>query len=344
MRHFFIGTVALLCGLTQSANAQSADGEPAALVQMVTAKQATLHPEVPAYGTVVPDPDGLVTVAIPRDGIIARVSVRAGQLVQTGDPIVAIETAPGAMAIYQQAQSAMAFAARDLSHTKTLYAQQLATKSQLANAQKAYTDAQAQVAAQVKIGASKTGEVLRASAAGIVTKLNVSPGDRVSANTIIASIAARDRLLVNLGLEPQDALQAKVGGKVWLRSPQRKSVNFAGPIQSVDAMMDPTSRLVNAVVGVPQTIAGRLVLGMVLQGAVQFPAAKGIAVPHSALMTDRKGNYVFVVKNGIAHRHGVQISFESDTQVLIAHGVAGGDHVVSAGNAGLSDGTHVRVH
>lgn len=338
MKRLLLCAALFLCGFVQSANA-----EPQALVQMTTAKQATLHPEVPAYGTVIPDPDGQVTLAIPRDGIITGVSVRSGQLVKAGDPIVTIETAPGAVAIYQQAQSALAFAGRDLSHTKALYAQQLATKSQLANAQKAYADAQAQVAAQVKIGASKSGEVLRANAPGIVTKLSVSPGDRVAANTVIASIAARDRLLVNLGLEPQDALQASVGGKVWLRSPQRKSINFAGQIQSVDAMMDPASRLVNAVVGVPQAVAGKLVLGMVLQGEVQLPSAKGIAVPHSALMTDRKGNYVFVVKKGVAYRRNVKITLETDEQALIAQGISAGDHVVSAGNAGLINGTHVRV-
>lgn len=339
MRRFYILAVAIMCGFSQAAYA-----DPSALVQMITAKQATLHPEVPAYGTVIPDPDGLTNMAIPRDGIIARVFVRAGQLVKSGDPIVAIETAPGAMATYQQAQSALAFAGRDLAHTKALYAQQLATKSQLANAQKAYADAKAQVDAQIKIGASQSGEVLHAPATGIVTKLNVSPGDRVQANTMIASIATRDRLLVNLGLEPQDALQATVGGKVYLRSPQRKSITFAGPIQSIDAMMDPTSRLVNAVVVVPQNVASKLVLGMVLQGTVELPAAKGIAVPHSALMTDRNGNFVFVVKKGIAHRRNVEVTIETDTQALIGRGITAGDRVVSAGNAGLDDGTHVRVH
>lgn len=322
----------------------AAFADASALVQLAIAQQRAIHPTVPAYGTVAPDPDYLATVAIPRDSIISAVSVRAGQFVSAGYPIVTIWTAPGALATYQQARSALAFAQKDLAHTRELYAEQLATKSQLAAAEKAVADAQAQFQSQTKVGTNKSSEVIRASAPGIVTGLNASPGDRVQANTVVASVATRDRLIVNLGLEPSDALEVTQSAKVRLHSPQRKEIGFAGQIQSVDAMMDAKSRLVNAVVTIPQNVANRLVLGMALEGTVELPAITGIVVPHNALMTDGKGTYVFVVKKNIARRHNVRIEFETDTGALIAQGVAAGDRVVVAGNAGLEDGTHVRVH
>lgn len=322
----------------------AAYAEPLALVQLATANRRAVHPRVVAYGTVAPDPDFLTTVAIPRDSIISAVSVRAGQFVSAGDPIVTIWTAPGALATYQQARSALAFAQKDFAHTRELYAEQLATKSQLAAAEKAVADAQAQFQSQTKVGANKSAEVIRASAPGIVTGLNALPGDRIQANTVVAFIAMRDRLIVNLGLEPSDALEVTQNAKVRLHSPQRKEIGFVGQIQSVDAMMDAKSRLVNAVVTIPQNVANRLVLGMVLEGTVELPLKTGIAVPQNALMTDGKGTYVFVVKKNIARRHNVRIEFETDADALIAQGVVSGDRVVVTGNAGLEDGTHVRVH
>jgi RND family efflux transporter MFP subunit len=318
--------------------------EPSALVQLATASARAVHPRVTAYGTVVPDPDHLTTVALPRDGIIAQVSVRAGQLVHPGDPIVAIRTAPGAQASHQQAEAALKFAQKDLAHTRELFKQQLATRSQLASAERAEADARAQLQAQNRIGTDKTDEVLRASAHGVVTGLKASVGDRVQANTVIASIAERHHLLVNLGLEPSDALQVSPGDTVSLHSPQRGAVAFSGQIQSVDAMMDPTSRLVNAVVTIPEAVADHLVLGIALDAAIELPEKSGIAVPPGALMTDKDGTYVFVVKKGVAQRRNVRVVLENDTVALLEGKVSAGDKVVVAGNAGLEDGMRVRVH
>ena len=346
MRRSLGAVLAILVVTIGVARAAPDDGgsTPAALVTLATAKAEALHPEVSAYGTVAPDPDYVTTVAIPRDGIVAAVSVRAGQLVKAGDAIATVETAPGAAASYQQAQSAAAFAAKDLAHTKALYDQQLATKSQLAAAEKAYADAAAQLRAQTRIGTGRAAEVLRANAAGIVVTLNAAPGDRVQANSVLASIATRDRLLVNVGLEPEDAPQVPVGAPVWLRSPQDDALSFTSTVESVDAMMDPKSRLVNAVVGVPQSVAPRLILGTVLEGAVKLPSKTGIVVPHDAIMTDARGNYVYVVEKGIAHRRGVTIGLETDTAALLTKGLRAGERVVVAGNAGLGDGTAVRTH
>ena len=321
----------------------SANAQPQALVAVAPAQHKQLNVDVKAYGTVEPDPDYVTNVAIPREGIVLSASIRAGQIVQLGDPIVTIETAAAAAARYQQAQSQVAFAKKDLDRTKSLYNQQLATQSQLASAEKALADAKAQLEAERKIGAGQTTEVLRANAPGIVTSLNASPGDRIVANSIVASIATRDRLILNLGLEPEDALQVPVGAAVTLRAPQSDKISFGGKIQSVNAMMDSKSRLVNAVVAIPQDIANKLILGMVLEAAVELPDSAGITVPRSALMTDRNGTYAFVVTDDVAHRHNVTVALETDSDALIKSDIAAGDDVVISGNAGLEDGTHVRV-
>jgi RND family efflux transporter MFP subunit len=336
---YFVLSIAL-CICAQVAHAQ----EPAALVKLTKVERGKLHPNVTAFGTIAVDPDYLAAIALPRDGNVVAVSVRVGQLIHVGDPIATIETAPNAVASYQQAQSALSLAQKDLAHTSSLYKLQLATNAQLAAAEKSLSDARTQLQAQEKIGTNRQREVLRANAAGIVTAVNASPGERVQANTVVATIAARDRLLLNLGLEPEDALIVPVGAAVRLHSPQSEKISFNGQIESVDALMDPKSRLVNAISSVPPNIARQLVVGMVLVGTVQLPLQAGILIPKSALMTDKNGSYVFVEANRVAHRHNVQIVEEAGEQALVAKGVEAGAMVVVVGSAGLSDGTHVRLH
>jgi RND family efflux transporter MFP subunit len=332
--------VIALLGLSQAAGAQQ---EPSALVQLATAEQGSLNPSVGAYGTVAANPAYIATIALPSDGIITAVSVRAGQVVDAGQAVVTVETAPSALASYQQAQSAVTLAEQDLAHTQELFNQRLATNTQVAAAQKALADAQAQLQAQTQIGAQRQIRTLNATSVGIVIAVNATPGERMAANTVIASIAPRDRLILNMGLEPEDALQVPVGADASLRSPQILGLAFNGKIQSVDALMDPKSRLVNAVATIPQDVAGNLILGMVMEGVIHLPEKTGIVVPHSALMTDSNGTSVFVVDNGIAQRRDVEVAMQTDQQALITNGIMAGEAVVVGGNAGLTNGMRVRT-
>jgi RND family efflux transporter MFP subunit len=317
--------------------------DPSALVGVASARVGTLEPSVTAFGTLAADPNAQTTLALPRDGIVASVAVRAGRLVGKGDPIAAIETAPAATAQFEQAKSALAFAQKDLDHTRALFSEQLATRSALAAAERAYNDARATFIHQQRIGADKTFETLTAAVPGVVTNVAVSPGDHVGAGAVIASIAARDRMVLNLGLEPKDAAQLAPGAKVAVTSAQDPTLNFVARVASVDAMLDPQSRLVNAVIAIAPEVSRRLILGMSLKARIVLSTQRGIVIPKSALMTDEQGTFVYVVQKDHARRRDVSIGLETGTNVLIAKGLAPRDVVVAVGSAGLVDGMSVRV-
>lgn len=339
-----IGRALLAAAIAAAIQCVPASADPAALVKLATAQIRALRPQISAYGTVAPDANAISSVSLSRDVVVTTVFVRVGQRVKTGDPILAVATAAQASAAYQQANSAWQFAAKDLAHTRQLFAEQLATNSQLATAVKALDDAKAALAAQEKIGAGTPMQTLRAGAAGVVTAVDVSPGQRVTANTTMATIATRNRFVVDLGLDPSAATKITPGDAVELHAPQSPSEKIDASIASVNAMIDPKSRLVNAVAYGIDAGEGRLVLGTVLDADIFLPARRGIVVPHSALMGDANGSYVFVVAHGVARRREVRVAFDTSQNTLLAHGLRAGEQVVVAGNAELSDGMQVRVH
>jgi RND family efflux transporter MFP subunit len=314
-----------------------------ALVQLATVSQGSVSPDVITYGTVSADPDHIVALSLPRDVVVASISVRVGQTVRAGDAVATVVTAPTVTAAYRQAMDAVAFAERDLAQNQRLFDLRLATNSQVAAAEKALADAQAQLDAQLRVGADKTTQTVVATAPGIVTDVKASPGQPIPANSVIASVAARDRLIVSVGLEPEDAPHVAAGTAIAFHSPQNQSISFTGKVVSVDRLTDPKTRLVNAVVSVPPAAANNLVVGMVLQGTLELPPRNGLVVPHSALMNDSSGPFVFVVTKGAAHRRPVRIAMTTDKQALISQGLNPGEAVVISGNAELSDGTAVRV-
>lgn len=322
----------------------SALADASALVQLATARRDIVTPEIKAFGTVAADTNHLTTVAAPRECQIVQIAVRPGQTVNINDPVAVIATAPAATTQYQQAASSLAFAEKDLTHTRELFNEQLATRSQLAAAEKAYSDARAQAAEQTHIGANHPTETLRSPSAGVVATINGAPGDRVQQGAALASIATRSQLVVNVGLEPEDAPTLSIGARARLVSPHNGALQFAGQIVSISAMMDPQSRLVNVVIALPQDRARRLILGTVLEARIAGAPTTGVVIPKDALMTDIQGTYVYVVRNGVAHRRAVALALESNGRALIARGVAAGDRVVVTGNAGVADNMAVRTH
>jgi RND family efflux transporter MFP subunit len=323
--------------------APPAGADGTALVRLAEAKYGVLAPVIAAYGTVAADTNHLSTIAAPRDCLIARIAVRPGQTVAPDDPIVVIASAPAAATQYQQAASALAFAEKDLTHTRELFAEQLATRSQVAAAEKALSDAKALIAEQNRIGADQPTQTLRSPVQGVVASISGAPGDRIPQGTAFATIATRSEFVVNVGVEPEDAQNLRVGASVKLRSPQNDLLAFTGRVVSVSAMMDPQSRLVNVVVAVPPQNARQLILGMVMQTQIALAPQRGIVIARDALMTDAEGTYVYVVRNGVARRQNVTLALEAETKALIARGVAAHDEVVVGGNGGLKDNMSVRT-
>src|SRR5256714_5939492 len=176
-----------------------------ALVQLATVTSGSVSPDITTYGTVSADPDHVAALSMPRDVVVASISVRVGQTVRPGDVVATVLTAPSVTSAYQQARDAVVFAERDLAQNRRLFGLRLATNSQVAAAEKALADAHAQIDAQLRIGADRPSQKVIATDPGIVTAVSATPGQPVQANAVIASIAARDRLIVNVGLEPEDA-------------------------------------------------------------------------------------------------------------------------------------------
>lgn len=339
-----LSQVCRFAGLALALSSFSASQASAsALVQLATAASGSVSPDVTAYGTISADPDHVVALSLPRDVVVASVAMRVGQTVRPGQVVATVLTAPTAASAYQQARDAVAFAERDLAQTRRLFGLRLATNSQVAAAEKAFADSQTQLDAQLRIGANRPSQAVLATAAGIITDVKATPGQPLPANSVIASVATRDRLIVSVGLEPEDAVRVSPGTAIAFHSPQNESISFTGRISSVDRLTDQKTRLVNAVASVPPAATANLVVGMVLQGRLELPPRNGLVVPHSALMNDSSGPFVFVVKQGAAHRRPVQIALTTDKQALISKGLNPGEAVVIAGNAELTDGTAVRV-
>ncbi|HUW49527.1 MAG TPA: efflux RND transporter periplasmic adaptor subunit [Sulfuricella sp.] len=328
----------LLFFLAGSALAESQ--EPASvLVQVQPLRQMALASRVSGYGTVMSEPGATVNLNFPKAGRIDRLLVSPGQPVKKGQSLLEITTDPAGTLAYGQAENAVAFARGELDRAKALFAQQLATHSQLDNAAKSLKDTEQALAAQGALGGGAKRDKLAAPFDGLVTSISAAQGDRFQAGANLVQLARTDYLRARLGVEPEDSRQLHVGMKVRLASvfdPQR---TVEGEVRQVAGQIDAQTQLVDVTV---RFVGGAFLPGSRVRGEIAAEERKAPAVPRQAVLRDADGAYLFQVVGGKARRIKVETGIEDGGWVEVRGRGLLNAPVVVLGNYELEDGMAVR--
>jgi RND family efflux transporter MFP subunit len=329
-------------GLPENAYAPiSQSDETPQSIKVAEVKREQVTETVVAFGVVAADPNSQFVVFSPIDGIVRKLNAYQGQVVQADDVVAEIEPGPVARAQFAQLQNAVSDAEKQLEHVRRLFAQQLATNDQVASAEKVAADARTQLEAQKALGAGDERVVLRAPKTGVVTNLTAQIGAELAAKASIAEFADRTSLMIKLGIEPSDASQIKPGDKVHLEQLFTKGPPVPAAITSVGAMVDPTTRLLDALVQVTGDAAQQFALGETVKATVASEKAEVLTVPRVAILYDGDQPYVFLVQGGHAHRQDVALSQAEGDTVWVETGLEAGQQVAISNLIGLTNGASV---
>lgn len=334
--------IALLITLAPATALHADDAAASVAIKTATVVEKPVAESLSVYGVLNADPDQVLSVSLPHSGLITRVWVRAGQRVNRGDKLIEITASPDAHMQFVQAQSAMEFAEHELQRKQKMRDEQLATQADVDAAQKNLNDAEAALNALRQRGLGTTEDTLRAPVDGIITELNIAQGQRLAADASVLLIAAQDRLIARLGIEPEALPQLHVGTPLTITSAFLPNVNIDSTIREVHAMIDPTTNLVEALAAIPSDKVDHLVLGSRIVGRIHFAPHNALVVPRSAVLNDADGAYVFTINNGQAHRVAVSAGIEAGDELEVSGALNNGDKIVAVGNYELSDGMNVR--
>ena len=331
----------VLAGFSQA----RADDAGVALVTTVQARQGSIPDTITAYGTATPALEGGNAISLQQDGRVAATLVTQGERVRQGDRLAVFDLAPQAVSTYQQAVSAASLAQSERAHTAQLLAQKLATRDQLAQADKAVADARATLDALQRQGADRTRTQVTAPYAGIVNTIPVTQGDRVAAGAPLMTLtrldggAGVDGLVVTVGVEP--ALPARVQAQQPValhRLPDGPAI--AGRVLRVDGVVNVKTRLVDVDVGVPP---GAVLSGESFGAAIDVGTIRGWIVPHDTVLNDERGDYLFQVADGRAVRIDVTGLGSQGEDDAVSGKLDASRPVVVDGATQLADGDKVRT-
>ncbi len=313
--------------------------EPSVLVTLATPRRGSAPVTIEAYGQAAPASAAVRTLTLAQTGQVLAVRVTPGQAVRKGAPILTFATAPTAVAGYRQAQTALTLARAQRLHAKQLLSAQLGTKDQLATADKAVADAQAQLSALTREGAGRPVVTLAAPFDGVVTAVPVSAGDRPAAGAALATLARASGLQVSVGVEPGRRSQVRVGAGAELR-PVGGGPSLQGRVIRVDAALNPRSRLVDVDISAP---AGAVLAGQAFEARIAVASRAGWLVPHAAVRIEDGEAAVFQVAGGKAHRVPVTVAQPGRETDVVEGSLDPARPVVVNGAAQLDDGAPVRT-
>ncbi len=297
-----------LCSCSRQAasdeDQQSAAGSaPSVLVQTVPLQQGSLPRTLTAYGVVQAAPSAQNSIVAPVAARVGQMYVRPGQAVSTGAPLVQLLPSLPTQVSYAQALSALKLATDNVQRTRQLLSQFLATNEQLADVEKAESDARAALDALRAQGAGGP-RTLSAPFDGIVTDVSASVRSLVSEGTPLLDLAQRNGLALMVGVPPDQAASIAVGDSVDV-TPIGQSTSFAGKVQERGAIVQADSGLVPVQVTLPPQ---RLVPGESAQAVITIGTVSGFVVPHEAVLIDDGGNpYVVQAAGDTAKLVNVQV-------------------------------------
>ncbi|WP_158215161.1 efflux RND transporter periplasmic adaptor subunit [Candidimonas nitroreducens] len=331
------------------ARTAAADAPPTVTVLATAPRYGVISQPLQAYGTI-GTAQATVAVNLPYPARLLHVYVQNGQSVARGAPLFVVQADPAALLASKQAATAYRLAKDDLAHTRALYAQSLATRSQLETARKAALDAQSALDAQRALGIGNGTVTIAAPADGVITRLGAIQGDQVPAGAailLLALHASEPKAMPNvmLGVDPATARWIRAGDPVTVSglSPEEDGISARGRIVLVGAAVDPQSQLVD--VGASVSLAGAgLLPGMHVKGRISTRAGKHWIVPRSAVLRDGQGAYIYQLGKDLhAHRVDVKVRIENGNTYGIDGALDAARPLVVTGNYELHDGDAVHV-
>lgn len=334
----------------------SSDTAPAAdresqlpVVTVVVPGQTTVEGEINTAGTLAAR-RALPVGVVGEGGRVVSVPVDAGDWVRAGQVLASIDrSVQNQQSQSASAQISVAKADADLAQSNLDRALQLVERGFISKADiDRLTATRDAAVARVRVAQAQLGELrarndrlnIVAPASGLVLERNVEPGQTVTggANPLFL-IASGGEMELRAEVGENELASLSVGETAEI-TPVGSGESFTGRIWQVSPTIDPQNRQGTARIALsyaPQLRPGGFASAVIRSGTVVAPV-----LPESAIQTDEKGSYVFIVgSDNVVERRNIQTGRVTAQGIVVSGGLRGSERVVLRAGGFLNPGDEV---
>jgi HlyD family secretion protein len=328
---------------------QGAQGGQIPTVTVIVPGRTDVARTITASGALAAHRDQPVGVA-GAGGRVTSVNVDAGKWVGAGQVLATIDrSVQSQQAAQLAAQVASARANAELAQNNyeravALQGRGFVSKAEIDSKRAARDAANATVRmnqAQLNATRAEIGRLdIRAPASGLVLARMIEVGQIVSPGTgALFRLAEGGRMEMKAQLSQQDLVLIHAGMPASV-TPIGTDRAYSGQVWQVSPVIDPQSRQGEVRILIPYDPAIRP--GGFAEAKINSGTTAAPLLPQSAVLSDDKGNYVYVVnaKNEV-ERRPIKIGTITDNGVTIAEGLSGQESVVLSAGPFLNPGQKV---
>jgi HlyD family secretion protein len=347
-----IGLAAMMMRGGEAAPAAGAGDGPGGQIPTVTVVvpgRSQVARTVTASGTLAARRDQ--PIGIPGEGgLVTNVYADAGTWVRQGQVLASIDRsvqrqeAAQLAAQINVARADAALAQNELERAQQLISRGFVSKADLDRRRAARDAANARVrVAQANLAGSRAriGRLdVRAPTAGLILSRTIEVGQVVGPGAgALFRLARGGEMEMRAQLSQQDLALMRVGLPASV-TPLGSDKSFAGAVHLVAPVIDPVSRQGEVKIAIPYDPLIRP--GGFGEARISAGATTAPLLPQSAVLSDEKGNYVYVIngKNEV-ERRAVKIGNVDDAGVTIAEGLSGQEAVVLSAGPFLNPGQKI---
>ncbi len=333
---------------------------PPVPVTVDTVQKGPMALRVDAVGTA--QPVASVSLKTRVDAQIETIHVADGAIVRAGDKLVKLDSRQIEAQIKQteaniaKDMAAVEQAERDVARLTDLLNRGSGTQLNVDNARTQLAGARAVLAADQALLENQRVQLswytLTAPISGRVGTFNAKAGNIVragdnSATGIIATIVQTSPIYVAFSI-PQTALpqvrEALQSGQGEVRAtPQGGQRSATGRISVIDNTIDGATGTI-MIRALFENTDDILWPGQLCNVRVTLRSEPDtVSIPRTATQSGQRGNFVYVVENGVARMRAVKVGRFQDGRDVIVEGLQGGETVVSDGALLLTDGARVEI-
>lgn len=176
---------------------------------------------------------------------------------------------------------------------------------------------------------------------GVITELNVHDGFVTDQSSKLMTVESSEDVRVNISLSKYDLEKVTEGQKAEVTVAGKKYDGVVSKINHVAEKNDAGTRLVTAQIHIDNPDKS-IYLG--IEGRVLIHAQTSrntLVVPFAAINTDQKGDFCYVISDGVVERRSVTVGLTSEDQMEILEGLSEGDVVITDSSMGVEEGMAV---
>ena len=174
---------------------------------------------------------------------------------------------------------------------------------------------------------------------GFISQHHAQPGQWLNEGENLLEIMSSDQteIIAQLPIKLKSVILI---GQTWQYKDQSGNIHEAEVERFIPAATS-NSRLIQVHL---QDLSNQLLPGEPIQLMVPETLPKAVmAVPRDALVLRRQGAYIFVIKEGLAHKVDVQTGLADADMIAVKGNLSAGDQVVIRGNERLRDQQSVQI-